>query len=263
MLLRYYGHFNSQTGYARAARSLANALHRHAGWKLDCRAIGPGGELTQGAANATGTPDAVLVHTLPGDCARVLELEGLVVDGGPKLIAYTTWEATRFFHKWSLPREAGGWNGLLFDAVWMPWQKPLVDITAQKTAWIPHAFDPSVWEYRLERRDRRAPLKTIGPADALRFYWMGAPSTRKNPFGVVSAFCSRFAGGDEKVALVLHTKMTPGDWARLMAMSGARPSWLADHVFLSGAVLDEKDVPRFHLEHDVFVTARPRSPATG
>jgi glycosyltransferase involved in cell wall biosynthesis len=264
MLLRYYGHFNAQTGYARAARALANALYRHSGWTIDCRAIGPGAkEITQGASNATGTapPDAILVHTLPGDCARVIDIEGLeLFDHNPPLIAYTTWEATRFFHKWLLPRGAGGWDGLRFDAVWMPWQKPLDEMRDKvmdrvRTAWIPHTFDPADWAWPAKRRDRSAPLKTIGPADALRFYWMGAPSARKNPQGVLSAFCSRFAGGDEKVALVFHAKLAPEAWAAMMAASGAPPAWLLEHVFLSRRDLDEIEVPRFHREHDVFVTA--------
>lgn len=259
MLLRYYGHFDAQTGYGRAARDLANALYRYAGWQLDCRHLGPQG-ITQGLANATGTdsPDVVLVHALPGNCGRVLEAEGYF-DGnpakGPPLVAYTTWEATRFFHKWVLPRDAGGWDGLRFDALWMPWQKTLDRIDAQKTAWIPHTYDPASWPARPAPRDRARPLRTIGPADALRFYWMGAPSTRKNPFGAVRAFSAAFAGGDEKVAFILHGPISPRDWAHLMAMTGADPKWLMEHVFLSSGSLDEAAIPGFHLEHDVFVTA--------
>lgn len=275
MLLEFYGHFDAQTGYGRAARDLANALHRHSGWKLNCHHLGPNG-ITPGLSNATGTdsPDVVLVHALPGNCGRVLEAEGYF-DGnmakGPPLVAYTTWEATRFFHKWMLPRDAGGWDGLRFDALWMPWQKPLDEMRDRvgaelgaakecagygiKTAWIPHTYDPTRWSARTEDRDRQRPLKTIGPADALRFYWMGAPSARKNPFGVIRAFVAAFAGGDEKVALILHGPISPSDWAHLMAMTGADPRWLVEHVFLSNRGLDEAAIPEFHLEHDVFVTA--------
>lgn len=252
MLIRYYGHFGQQSGYGRAARELANALHHH-GIKLDCRGVGPGAPAGT-LATGTGAPDAVIVHTLPADCARVIDLAGLEALGCP-LVAYTTWEATGFHHAWLRSREQGGWDGRRFDAVWMPWKDPMIGLEVQETRWIPHTYDPEVWERRQARtRDRDLPVR-VGPRDVTRFYWMGQPTARKNPQGALRAFCTAFAGSDERVAMVFHAHMTPSAWASMLASTGVDMGWLREHVFGSSHQLAEVDIPDFHRQHDILVSA--------
>jgi hypothetical protein len=126
--------------------------------------------------------------------------------------------------------------------------------------WMPHGYDPDVWEPRTAPRSPEMHLRAPGPRAAKRFYWMGAPTARKNPFGVLRAFCAAFAPGAGTpppampVALVFHMPMSRGDWGQFLAMSGAPIDWLMSHVFLSAEVLSDAEMPRFHLEHDVFVS---------
>lgn len=244
MRIRYYGHLQQETGYGRAALDLASALAR-AGHQLEVRTIGPRPEAwtpPAGFASGPGTPEVVIVHTLPGDCPRVLELEGLRRGAGPKLVAYTTWEAL------SAPPDLVSALIAGFDQVWVPSWATAAAFKADKPGGesvhvLPHCFDESVYR----------PLAS-GNGFVYRFYWIGAWTARKNPSGLIRAFALAFGPGDP-VELVLHSPGCPPDsFALALAQTGLDQSDLP-RIALSNRHVSADTVARMHVEADCFVTA--------
>lgn len=244
MRIRYYGHLQQETGYGRAALDLASALSR-AGHQIDVRTIGPRPEAWAPPAELAGGPgvvDAVIVHTLPGDCHRVLELEGLRRGTGPKLVAYTTWEAL------SAPPHLVGALIAGFDQVWVPsWATAAAfkadELGGESVHVLPHCFDESFYR----------PLAAWN-GFVYRFYWIGAWTARKNPSGLIRAF-SRIFGPADPVGLVLHSPgCSPSSFAQALAETGLDQADLP-LISLSNRSLSSDEIAQLHVEADCFVTA--------
>jgi glycosyltransferase involved in cell wall biosynthesis len=266
MLIRYYGHFQLSTGYGHAARELARSLDaalvglelitvgpRPQGWE-------PEGDMSElyvpwlerGAGWLGSDPDVILVHTLPGDCHRVLELAGLRRGAGPKLVAYTTWEAL------TAPLEVVQPLYDCFDEVWTPSQASAQALgvnglhgsgrdresAASRTRVIPHCYNDSRPEVEPEYSD---PGK-------FRFYWAGAWSARKNPGGLIRAFALAFYPG-AKVELVMHSPGCSMDvFVAALAATGLRQNELPP-IVLSNQHLSDAALATLHRGADCFVTA--------
>lgn len=252
MKLRCYSHAQLNTGYGHAARELALALEG-AGVELDIRTLGrpdptrhPGG-----ISRVIDNPDAVIVHTLPGDCHRVLELEGLQRGAGPKLVAYTTWEAITA--PWSVVQPLFD----NFDQVWVPSQ-PTAQALAHgadhgdgavrqavehRTYVIPHCYN--------ENLQRRA---DHGDHDRFRFYWVGAWTARKNPGGLIRAFALAFPPGS-RAELVIHSPGCSMDaFTMALAATGLKQGELPS-ITLSNQHLSDESLAKLHAEADCFATA--------
>lgn len=264
MLVRYYGHFQLQTGYGHAARELAKALDaadieqelvtvgpRPAGWEPEDLAELYVPALDRGPAHPVD-PDAVIVHTLPGDCHRVLEAAGLRRGAGPKLIAYTTWEAL------TAPLEVVQPLYDCFDQVWTPSR-----VSAQAlgmnglhgsgrdreraelvTHVVPHCYDDHEVRPSGQYLDERK----------FRFYWIGAWTARKNPAGLIRAFAHAFYPG-ANVELILHSPGTSLDtFVATLATTGLEQADLPP-IVISTQHLTWASLTRFHAESDCFVSA--------
>jgi glycosyltransferase involved in cell wall biosynthesis len=260
MLVRYYGHFQLATGYGHAARELAKAMDGRA--TIAARTIGrvPGDwELDlpgEWFGPEAGDPDAVIVHTLPGDCHRVLEAAGLRRGAGPKLVAYTTWEALTAPHEIIAPLYSH------FDHVWTPSRASALAMgengehgnpvdrseAARSTHVVPHCYDdrevrPSGSDGNSEEFRRK-----------FRFYWIGAWTARKNPAGLIRAFAHAFYPGAD-VELVLHSPGCSIDtFVATLATTGLEQANLPP-IIISTQHLTWASLTRFHAEADCFVSA--------
>jgi len=223
-----------------------------AGHKLGLRTIGP----RDAELNLAGDflspiehPDAIIVHTLPGDCHRVLELEGLERGAGPKLVAYTTWEAL------TAPPEVLQPLVESFDEIWVP-SAPVAAALATALPHtsahgepeiikvIPHCYDDS----------RKRPQTTPDNGERFRFYWVGAWTARKNPQGLIRAFALAFAAGS-RAELVLHSPGCSMDtFVAALAATGLQQHELPT-ITLSNQHLDEAALAQLHARSDCFVTA--------
>lgn len=245
MKLRYYSHAHLPSGFGRAALNNVLALDR-AGAQLEVVTLGPRPADTpwpipDHLSHPVESPDVVIVHTLPGDCHRVLEAEGLRRGAGPKLIAYTTWEAL------TAPQELVDPLYEHFDQVWTPSTpsaKALGATDHQRTIVVPHCYDEMAARLPFELLDRRN----------YRFYWIGSWSARKNPGGLIRAFAYAFGPGSN-VELVLHC---PGasveTFAATLAMCGLPQNELPA-IHISTQFLNDATLALFHDESDCFVSA--------
>lgn len=260
MKVRVYCHAGEQGGYARAAMDLCMALQR-TGIQLEIRPLAkpervrlpePFLPLARNIGYWTDAAvgvDVVIVHTLPGDCRRVLESIGLVairLHRDPRTVrcvAYTTWETA-----WMTPDVRASLLSS-FDDLWMPSAAsagsmgPGIGVQV-----LPHCYD----EATLLRR--AAPqLADALPNRPYRFYSIGAWSERKNQVGIVKAFELAFGGTDERVELVMHAPDAPED-ALVSAWTAREPSarW---SVTLSRGWLPDAEVATMHDRNDCFVSA--------
>ena len=258
MLVRYYGHFQLQTGYGHAARELAKALYV-AGAVLELVTVGPRPVDWSPDEDLDGLfepqdqkPDVVIVHTLPGDCHRVLEAAGLERGQGPKLVAYTTWEAL------TAPLEVVQPLYDCFDQVWTPSRVSAQALGANGlhgsgrdrtraelvTYVVPHCYDHSEVRPSGENTNGRK----------FRFYWIGAWTARKNPAGLIRAFTHAFYPGAD-VELVLHSPGCSIDtFVATLATTGLEQADLPP-IVISTQHLTWGSLARFHAEADVFVSA--------
>jgi glycosyltransferase involved in cell wall biosynthesis len=241
MKLRYYGHFQLNTGYGHAARQLAAAL-AEAGCEMELRTLGPRGDWTHHGPHFTD-PDAVIVHTLPGDCHRVLDLEGLRRGWGPLVVAYTTWEGL------TSPAEVVQQLTEHFDQIWVPSTATAKALgmhadASKSIRVIPHCYDSN-----LER-----PQRGYTDPKRFRFYWVGAWSARKNPGGLIRAFALAFDPGGQ-AELVVHSPGCSMDvFAAALASTGLQQHELPK-ISLSHQHLSENLMAALHAEADCFVTA--------
>jgi len=256
--IRYYGHVGQATGYGRAASDLCLAFLR-AGVDLEIRPLAPPGPQLWGSHMPLGArlrsdgdlspnPDVIIVHTLPLDCVRALE----VIDvkprrhggGGPAVIVQTTWEAL------NAPHDLIEALGSACDEVWVPsGANDLAFATLEpklaRVRIVPHGFDEDSFDAR------RQVVESTGP---FRFYYVGAWTARKNPAGLVRAFAYAFAGRSD-VELVLQCA-----GARPEAINGVAASTALRALDLVGVrpALTHKtdaEILALHRSADCFVTA--------
>lgn len=258
MHIRYYGHMGQTTGFGRAAEDFCLAL---LGAGVELEVIPLSREATFAGrtlplarctdANHDGTRvDAVIVHTLPLDCPTVLARartsdRDLGALANADTIAYTTWEAFDCPDEVSLPLHQN------FDEVWTPSAASARALTVPRAGGfearvVPHTYDATrTYATASPTRPRGAPF---------RFYWIGAWMPRKNPDGLIRAFCHAFRPTDE-VELVLHSPGT--DLLHLITSLAA--TGLERHelpaILLHNDPLTDEEVHGMHARGDCFVSA--------
>jgi glycosyltransferase involved in cell wall biosynthesis len=261
MKVRYYGHAGQLTGYGRAAEMMCLALVR-AGVDLEIRTLAPYdglrfegpslplANLLKRDGELDRTPDAVIVHTLPLDCPRVIAMPDVrtTIDSCPALVAYTTWEAT------SAPK-AVVWPFETFDAVWHPsslsadaFRAESVMSMRRKIHVMPHCYDEeSLASYR-------APLVSDTAGLAYRFYTVGAFTARKNALSVIRAFVHAFDKSDNVELLMVCSGMSQMQLTQAICSTGFSPDQIPP-IRSDFKPISEADLWKLHRGADCFVSA--------
>lgn len=245
--IRYVGHFGEPSGYGRAATELARALQR-AGALLDIVPMNFKGDLPL-ATTQFSDVDAVIIHTLPMDCAGVLEKK---VRGQPvappnrPVVAYTTWESIqppqgvvaslwkRFADVW-VPSKATSRIGVSHDGA--------AEVSAATV--IPHTYD-AVDTYA-------GPSKDANP-QPFTFYYVGAWTARKNPVGLLRAYLAEFRKTDD-VELYIHSSNADRHVVHAHMASTGIPQSERAEVAISTSIASDDGIRQLHRESDCFVTA--------
>jgi hypothetical protein len=271
MLVRYYGHVGQTTGYGVAGAELCHAL-LSAG--VDLEICPPSASLAQPGplaahyrAETAGKPtfvnsvhprpDAIIVHTLPMDCKKVLNAGSW--SGEPALVAYTTWEGSD-----PIPYEM--WGAMeCFQEVWTP--------SAQNTAYfrhggvqsahtIPHAYDESARATAVRAVAANEPepsAATSETADFIstspyRFLYVGAWCLRKNPVGLIRAYFRAFSSSDPVALLIQSIGVEERNIVMARAMTGVPPD-KQPRVLASSAMLSDEEMATLYQSSDCFVSA--------
>lgn len=255
MKVRYYGHAGQNTGYGKAALGMCHAL-LSAGVELEVRTLAPYSTLKfedhdlpvanrlRDDHDLDPRPDAVIVHTLPMDCGKVLEHSGLVTPGmlpaDSLLIAYTTWEGTNE----TIAGGRGDFGLSFFDQIWVP--SPASRFLGGEEIVMPHAFDEATLESRRQDAARAD--------DRFRFYYVGAWTVRKNVVGLIRAYAHAFTP-DDRVELVLRCSgATKETFVMGVHQTGLQMHEMPPVRFASDYISDAAMIG-FHREMDCFVTA--------
>lgn len=273
MKIRYYGHVGQLTGYGRAAADLCHALVL-AGADLEIRSLAPFESLKLEERDLPlasllrqdhaldPRPEVVIVHTLPMDCPRVVQIATPTVAPStahqrrPVWVAYTTWEALGEAPKHVVqPFE-------VFDEVWHPSQSSaetfdtaLAHDHRGTVRIVPHCFNEGMLPYYRERlhtdvmTDDRLP---IGPV--YRFYSIGAFTARKNPIALIRAFAHAFTKADDVELLLACQGMTPTHLTHAICATGFRPQDLPP-VRSEFQMLTDLELWMLHRGADCFVSS--------
>lgn len=261
MKIRYYGHAGQLTGYGRAAENMIAALMR-AGADVEIRTLAPYDTLRfdtphlplasrlRTDAQLSPSPDVVIVHTLPLDCAKVVQIAAPTVDTRtpdkrPIWIAYTTWEAL------SPPPDALMTSLEIFDEVWHPSPHPAFQTALERDGGafrvVPHAF----FEANLERY-RARPAKVEGAP--YRFYTVGAFTARKNPIAIVRAFVHAFDKANNVELLMACAGMTQAHLTHAICATGFPPDDIPP-IRSDFRPLTEEQLWALHQGADCYVSA--------
>lgn len=272
MKIRYYGHAGQLTGYGRAAEQLCLALLRHTDVELEIRTLAPYDTLTfdgptlplanhvKTDAQLDPAPDVVIVHTLPGDCHKVVALAGPTITHPPGKravwVAYTTWETMDNAPADLVrPFEA-------FDEVWHPSEasactfRPALASSRAQIRVIPHCFDEALLPFYRERVSPHRPGTSgweLGK-EPFRFYTVGAWTARKNPLALIRAFAHAFVKGNNVELLMSCQGMTVAHLTHAICSTGFPPHDLPP-IRSDFRPLAEHELWRLHRGADCFVSA--------
>lgn len=261
MRIRYFGHMGERTGYGVAAEHYCRALEQ-AGVDVERAPFTNAGVITsRGAPDVVYADeiDAVIVHTLPLDCERVIDgLTFIEKTGGdsrpsPPCVAYTTWEALTIDHDISLYLQQA------FDEVWVPSEASARPFREQPDPGeepnvhvIPHCFP----EAEILKAVRFTNLRGNAP---FRFYWSGAWTARKNPGGLIRAYCHAFRpnypGYEGDVEFFLHSHGTPVDALAAELAATGIPQGDLPRIRFNNEYLDDDTMRELHARGDCFVSA--------
>lgn len=251
MIIRYYGHVGLPTGYGDAANEMCMAI-LSAGHQLEIQTDAkqcpvkylPLASCFKNVADMS-PPDAVIVHTLPLDCAKVLwEQRIRELYPNATCVAYTTWEGCS-------PVSSAVCDALSrFDDVWVPsshtaatFAATMGDIVVEV---VPHAYDAA-------DEARYAPMHR-DPNDRFTFYYIGAWSARKNVEGLIRAYVRAF-DVDDPVRLVIHSAGAAVSACHIAVLStGVEPGQHPPIEFSHERVTDEI-ITLMHRKYQCFVTA--------
>ncbi len=249
MKVRYYGHIGIGTGYSVAAEQTCKAMLA-VGIELDIRPIGAVGgyaspEVTKHLLRNDPDPDVIVVHTLPADCRRVLDIEQ-IIDANQAVVAHTTWEGIS-----PIP-DVITHSMLRFNQVWVPSEVTSLTFTPVierglgiiDVEVIPHAFDASKRSGKYEPRGMR---------DRYTFYYVGAWTGRKNPAGVLRAYTHAFSKADD-VNLTIVSKVSKEILLAQLASSGLPQDAIPSITLINDHISDE-DLADIHRRSDCYVTA--------
>lgn len=256
MLVRYYGHVGLPTGYGDAAAEMCMAI-LSAGLDLEISTDGkalpqrflPLATCIKNEADLS-PPDAIIVHTLPMDCAKLLALSQ-AGDRYPRArrIAYTTWEGASLIPQ-SMAVELSH-----FDQIWVPSTATARCVTLRhagamnaRVCVVPHAFDESLWS-----GDDTVTEHSIGEGP-YRFYYVGAWVLRKNVDGLIRAYLRAFDAEDD-VELVIQSSGARDSACQIAQLAtGLQPGSLATIRF-SNRRMSYEEIQALHRECHCFVTA--------
>lgn len=260
MRIYYASHLQQQTGYGRAAYHLARALLSDLPEDIELVliTIGPReGETGLALANAhplhpddrIGPSDVLIVHTLPLDCATAKKL--LIGDrepgDAPRCVAYTTWEGM------NVPDEVYREICFAFDELWVPSEVNKAAFEEARTRRpnqqvmrvVPHCYPDHEVVADDGSRDEN---------DRFQFYWIGQWTARKNPEGLIRAYCLAFDAQDH-VRLMLHSAgVDPKRVIDAIVSTGIDKNNLPQIKFCS-EVMPEENLEELHRTSDVFVSA--------
>lgn len=196
--VKYIGPVFDGSGYAEAARNYVLSIHRQ-GYPVKLSPItfektrpnlGKGGEILTSLVNNNVDYDKVIVHCTPDLWHNFTQ-----ADRGKYLIGYTVWETSGLHSIWSTACNKA-------NEIWVPcdWNIEVfrnsgVQVPLHK---VPHAISvpdlETVPSFNLDG---------ISPNDFI-FYSVFQWQERKNPYGLLTAYCSAFTGVKD-VTLVLKT----------------------------------------------------------
>jgi glycosyltransferase involved in cell wall biosynthesis len=262
VIVRYYGHAGQRTGYGRAACEMIKALLTKPGVRVELRALAPYNTLSfdfddlplasmlYNDGELTPNPDFTIVHTLPLDCPRVVEIatrEGTLSPGATRLVAYTTWEASSVAPPHVVEPYAA------FEQWWHPSVKSLgawpTPPPRKSAVYMPHAFDP-------ESLSRRRGNGEAVRGERFTFYFIGAWTRRKNPEGLIRAYVHAFKRSDD-VELLLHCPgVTQHQILASIAATGVDPhGGDLPRIRYHGNYVADRMLEQIHQGADCFVTA--------
>ncbi len=249
MLIRYYGHVGVPSGYGDAAAETCMAI-LGTGVELEISTDGdrcsgrflPLARCFRSEADLA-PPDVVIVHTLPLNCADVIQ-KAQIRERFPRAlcVAYTTWEGASPITT-SMERALHA-----FDHVWVP---------SQATAWamqvgglahvrvVPHAFEEARWG---------AVGPRVAPVHPYRFYYVGAWSGRKNVDGVIRAYLRAFDRSHD-VELVIQSAQAPISASQIARLSTGLDTTETPTVRFSSTRITEAEIQLLHASCHCFVTA--------
>lgn len=248
MKIRYYGHNGLCTGYGRAADEMVEALAA-AGAELEVRPLAEPETWNRSVAvsrffrtdDQLTRPDRIIIHTLPLSLAAAVVLVRKTPDvENVPIVGYTTWEA----------RDAPTVIDEAItscDAAWVPSHAAryaLENLPRHPVHVVPHAYD-----------DARTYQTTAPREDTpFTFYYVGQWTVRKNPMGIVRAFCAEF-DKREPVRLFLQCKGSSKLTLTNTMFSTGIPEEEWPDVVLSTRELTEPELWAVHQMGDVFVSA--------
>lgn len=262
MLLRYFCHYDSLTGFGRAARDYLAALAAtRPDVELEIVSFGTGGNAGRSpepryqhldelviagvadwraelAANSSGEPDVAVVHASPRALAQIPWPIDRVTT---RVVAMTTWETS------ALPTAYAAALRTRYDAVMVPSDfcfGTLYSAGVGNAVVVPHTFDPGFW-----------PADFHASRERTRFYTIGAWGERKNAGGVLRAYLHAFTKADN-VTLVMILQGADFDALRsLIARSGLAPDQLPEIIVPDRTVLAEHELVDLHASGHCFVSA--------
>lgn len=256
MLVHYYGHVGQGTGYAIAAEQTCRALIA-SGVDLEIipmEEVNPPEDLARYVRHwkwvdtLTAHPDVVIIHTLPLDIGKVRERIASAYRA-EICITYTVWEVYTCPTKIAQDLVDG------CDILWVPSKETRRTITAalpaprmySRVRVVPHACAGDAEE--------AVDVKVHDGSDRpYRFYYVGAWTSRKNPTGLLRAFCHEFARADN-VELRIHSYgASEQAIAAAIGHMGIQQADLPRLSFSTQRLTDEQ-LANLHTWGDCFVTA--------
>lgn len=251
MRVRYYCHAGQETGYGRAATELAIALVE-AGVDLTLHPLnpslshfveGPAAALASRVSDIAGPADAVIIHTMPLDCQRVVESLLLDHERPRTIIAYTTWEGVT-----APPLVIDALRN--FHDLWVPSIATADDILESTMA----AMNPYVLPHTFTPRAHPTARPNGSLDERFRFYYVGAWTVRKHVHGLIRAFAHAFQP-EEPVELVIHSPgVSTESFLAALVQTGLEQRHLPS-IVLSNRHVAEDRLWQLHEQADCFVTA--------
>jgi len=251
MKIRYYGHVGVPTGFGVAAAEMCMALLA-AGHELEISTDGKACHpkylpLARCFRNEVdlGTPDVVVVHTLPLDCAKFLaerRIRELYPDA--LCVAYTTWEGAS-----KVPADVDT-AFRAFDHLWVPSTVTrraclVPPETLRPILVVPHPFDEALWTPEPPALPPRSPY---------RFYYVGAWTARKNVEGVIRAYLRTFQASED-VELVLQSSAAGPSVAEVAILATGLADGPLPCIRFSNRRMTDEEIWTLHRECHCFVTA--------
>jgi glycosyltransferase involved in cell wall biosynthesis len=248
MKIRYYGHVGVPTGFGVAAAEMCMAI------------LGAGHDLeisTDGTAchprylplarcfrdePALSTPDAVIVHTLPLDCAMFLQKRQIRERYPDALcVACTTWEGAS-----KVPTKVAA-SFAAFDRVWVPSSvtaRSCMISESDPVQVVPHPFEEATWD----------PFPSPPPRQPYRFYYIGAWTARKNVAGLIRAYLRTF-DADDDVELVIQSAGAGPSVGEVAILSTGLADGPVPTIRFSNRRMTDEEIWALHRECHCFVTA--------